>query len=151
MYLFDNKFGRNPIEVSQCKLKDNIFELLILVQNWRKPRGFFSNTHICEWVSLDVEVTPQVVNGMFVINCNYTFLLSSPLKTISIYWLYQWNVDSTSFLDLRLFSKSPLGYGPKHCLVSGESQCICSTIWFDLFSFCFINISIWCFCLFCWF
>ena len=75
MELFANNFGRNIIAVSQCKLKYNIVELLILVQNWRQIVGLFSNKYICEGVYLEMEVPPQVGNGMFVLNFNFSSLL----------------------------------------------------------------------------
>ena len=142
MELFTNKFGINLIVISQCKLKYNIVELLILVYNWRQFVGLFSNTHICEGVSLDTEVPPQVENGMFVLNCHFIFLFPPPLTMLSIYLIYQWKVDSTPFIYLRLFSRSSFGGASKNFLVSGDSQCIFSLKLFDVFFFCFINISI---------
>ena len=60
MELSANKFGIYIIAIGQYKLKDNIVELLILVQNWMQIEGFFSNAYICEGVSLETEVPPQV-------------------------------------------------------------------------------------------
>ena len=60
MELSDNKFGKHLIAIGQYKIKYNIVELLVLVQNWSQIGGFFSNINICEGLSLDMEVSPQV-------------------------------------------------------------------------------------------
>ena len=65
MELPANKFGRHLISIGQCKHKDKSIELLILVQNWGQIRSFFSNAHICEGVSLEMELPPQVGNVIF--------------------------------------------------------------------------------------
>ena len=129
MELFDNKFVRHLIGIGQCKLKDNIFELLILIQNWSQLGGFFSNSHICEGVSLETEVPPQVDNGVFVLNCNFIFLLRILLKCFLFIDCIDGNSTSLQLL-LSISSPSPLwGMGPKK-LVPGEFQYI--YFWSDL-------------------
>ena len=79
MNLSANKFGRHNITIVQYKLKGNKVELLVLIQNCRQLRGFFYNTNICEGVSLDTKVPPQVDNGLFVLNWNF-------LSCCQYYW-----------------------------------------------------------------
>ena len=137
MELFDNKFVRHLIGVGQCKLKDKIAELLILVRNWSQLGGFFSNSHICEGLSLETEVPPQVDNDVFVLNCNFIFLLRILLKCFP--FIDCINVNSTSLqLLLSISSPSPIwGMGPKK-LVPGEFQYI--FFWSNLL--CFYSVAL---------
>ena len=87
----------------------------------------FSNSHICEGVSLETEVPPQVDSGVCVLNCNFLFLLPILLKCFPLYWLYQWKLDTTPFLAFHLFYKSSFG---------GGSNKNFGFRWFPIYLFC---------------
>ena len=111
MELYANRFCRHIIAIGGYKLKDNIVEILILVQNWRQLGDLFSNTDICEGVSLETKVPSQIENSMFVLNFQYPFLFPILLNILSVYLMYQCKIEITPFLDFRFFSKSYLGDG----------------------------------------
>ena len=100
---------------------------------------------------METEVPPQVYNGMFVLDYNYPLIFLILLTIVSVYWLYQWKIDITPFLDSCFFSKSYLGNGDKKWLVSGDPQYIFSLVWISVFFFYWVNLSILYICFFCWF
>ena len=116
MELSANNVGIQIVKIGQCKLKDNIVELLILVQNWRQLGFFLIHIYVKEYP------WKRKYRHKLTMVCLFWILISFSCQ---YYWFFPFidcingNLTSLHFL-LSNYSPSRLwGVGPK-------------TVWFQV-------------------